>query len=119
MPLFFVPGKFPGLRGFHEVQFVVVVVGHGCVAVTGGLLLGTGAVGDAAVFQAVQGKDLLPTPAPAGMPDLGVVRAGKLVEEEDVDGTWRGMVTAARIDAQRNGRALGVRQHLTSERQLQ
>lgn len=60
---------------------------------------------------------LFPSPAPPGMPDLGVVRPGALVEFEDVDGTWRGMVTAVRIDAQRNGRALAVRQHLTIERQ--
>lgn len=60
---------------------------------------------------------LFPSPPPAGMPDLGVVRPGALVEFEDIDGTWRGMVTAVRIDAQRNGRALAVRQHLTIERQ--
>lgn len=60
---------------------------------------------------------LFASPPPVGMPDLGVVRPGALVEFEDVDGTWRGMVTAVRIDAQRSGRALSVRQHLTIERQ--
>lgn len=61
---------------------------------------------------------LFPTPAPEGMPDLGVVRPGKLLEVEDTDETWRGMVTAVRIDAQRSGKALSVRQHLTIERQF-
>lgn len=60
---------------------------------------------------------LFASPPPVGMPDLGVVRPGALVEFEDIDGTWRGMVTAVRIDAQRSGRALSVRQHLTIERQ--
>lgn len=60
---------------------------------------------------------LFPTPAPTGMPELGVVRPGRLVEVEDLDETWRGMVTSVRIDAQRSGRALSVRQHLTIERQ--
>jgi hypothetical protein len=60
---------------------------------------------------------LFPTPAPAGQPDLGPVPIGKLVEVQDVDETWRGQVMAVRIDAQRSGGPLSVRQHLTIERQ--
>lgn len=60
---------------------------------------------------------LFPTPAPAGMPDLGVIPLGALLEIEDTDETWRGQVMAVRIDAQRSGSALSVRQHLTLERQ--
>lgn len=60
---------------------------------------------------------LFPTPAPQGMPELGVVRTGVLLEIEDTDETWVGMVVGVRIDAQRQGRALSVRQHLTIERQ--
>ncbi|MEN1941004.1 hypothetical protein WCE39_07915 [Luteimonas sp. MJ174] len=60
---------------------------------------------------------LFPTPAPEGMPELGVVRTGVLLEIEDTDETWVGMVVGVRIDAQRQGRALSVRQHLTIERQ--
>lgn len=60
---------------------------------------------------------LFPTPAPEGMPELGVIRTGLLLEIEDTDETWTGMVVGVRIDAQRQGRALSVRQHLTIERQ--
>lgn len=60
---------------------------------------------------------LFPTPAPEGMPELGVVRTGVLLEVQDTDETWVGMVVGVRIDAQRQGRALSVRQHLTIERQ--
>ncbi|PJK00850.1 hypothetical protein CO641_02450 [Lysobacteraceae bacterium NML91-0213] len=60
---------------------------------------------------------LFPAEPLPGMPDLGVIRTGALLELEDLDGTWRGMVTAVRIDATRSGRALSVRQHLTIERQ--
>lgn len=60
---------------------------------------------------------LFPSPVPEGMPELGVVRPGVLLELQDPDETWLGMVTAVRIDAQRSGRALSVRQHLTIERQ--
>jgi len=60
---------------------------------------------------------LYPTPAPPGMPDLGVVPVGALLEFDEIDGTWRGQVTSVRIDAQRNGDAFTVRQHLTLERQ--
>lgn len=60
---------------------------------------------------------LFPTPAPAGQPDLGVIPLGALLEIADTDETWRGQVMAVRIDAQRSGTALSVRQHLTLERQ--
>jgi hypothetical protein len=62
---------------------------------------------------------LFPTPPPAGQPDLGPVLPGELVELEDgfLGETWRGQVMAVRIDAQRAGSALSVRQHLTIERQ--
>jgi hypothetical protein len=60
---------------------------------------------------------LFPSPAPAGQPDLGVVPLGALVQVEDTDEVWRGQVMGVRIDAQRNGTALSVRQHLTLERQ--
>lgn len=60
---------------------------------------------------------LFPSPAPAGMPDLGLVPVGSLLEFEEVDGVWRGQVNAVRIDAQRTGEAFSVRQHLTLERQ--
>lgn len=60
---------------------------------------------------------LFPSPAPPGMPDLGVVPVGSLLEFEEVDGIWRGQVSAVRIDAQRTGEAFSVRQHLTLERQ--
>ena len=60
---------------------------------------------------------LFPTPAPPGMPDLGLVPVGALLEFDEVDGTWRGQVTSIRIDAQRTGDAFTVRQHLTLERQ--
>lgn len=60
---------------------------------------------------------LFPTPAPPGMPDLGLVPVGALLEFEEIDGTWRGQVSGVRIDAQRNGDAFTVRQHLTLERQ--
>lgn len=56
-------------------------------------------------------------PAVDGQPDLGVVPVGALVEVQDVGETWRGQVMGVRIDAQRNGSALSVRQHLTIERQ--
>lgn len=58
-------------------------------------------------------------PAPADAPEdgLGVVPPGALVEFQDTDDTWRGQVMAIRIDAQRAGSALSVRQHLTLERQ--
>ena len=46
-----------------------------------------------------------------------VVRTGVLLEVQDTDETWVGMVVGVRIDAQRQGRALSVRQHLTIERQ--
>lgn len=57
-------------------------------------------------------------PPPVGEEDvaLGVVPLGALLELEE-DETWRGQVMGIRIDAQRNGRALSVRQHLTIERQ--
>jgi hypothetical protein len=48
---------------------------------------------------------------------LGVLPLGALVEFEEADETWRGQVMGVRIDAQRAGRALSVRQHLTVERQ--
>src|SRR5690606_17579963 len=48
---------------------------------------------------------------------LGVLPLGALVEFEEPDETWRGQVMGVRIDAQRAGRALSVRQHLTVERQ--
>lgn len=60
---------------------------------------------------------LFPTPPPAGQPDLGVIPLGAMLEVQDTDETWRGQVMAIRIDAQRSGSALSVRQHLTIERQ--
>lgn len=48
---------------------------------------------------------------------LGVLPLGALVEFEEADETWRGQVMGVRIDAQRSGRAMSVRQHLTIERQ--
>ena len=60
---------------------------------------------------------LFPTPAPIGEPTFGPVPLGKLLEVEDVGETWRGQVVSVRIDAQRGGSALSVRQHLTIERQ--
>ena len=63
---------------------------------------------------------LFPTPAPAGQPDFGPVMPGKLLELEDgfLEETWRGQVMGVRIDAQRGGSALSVRQTLTIERQF-
>lgn len=60
---------------------------------------------------------LFPRPAPTGQPDLGVVPLGSLVEIQDLEETWRGQVMGVRIDAQRSGSAMSVRQHLTIERQ--
>lgn len=62
---------------------------------------------------------LFPPPPPGEVSGaaLGVVPGGALVEFEDPDETWRGQVMAIRIDAQRAGTALSVRQHLTLERQ--
>lgn len=60
---------------------------------------------------------LFPSPSIEGMPDLGVLRRGQLLEVQDTDETWVGQITAVRIDAQRAGQALSVRQHLTIERQ--
>ncbi|WP_143703968.1 hypothetical protein [Luteimonas rhizosphaerae] len=60
---------------------------------------------------------LFPPPAGEGDPALGAVPLGALVEIDDTDDTWRGQVMAVRIDAQRSGRAMTVRQHLTIERQ--
>lgn len=48
---------------------------------------------------------------------LAVLPLGALVEFQEADETWRGQVMGVRIDAQRAGRALSVRQHLTVERQ--
>lgn len=59
---------------------------------------------------------LFPSPAPPGLIPLG-----KLVEVEDGEGsenTWRGQVMGVRIEAQRNGRAVTVRQVLSIERQF-
>ena len=59
---------------------------------------------------------LFPSPAPPGLIPLG-----KLVEVEDREGsenTWRGQVMGVRIEAQRNGRAVTVRQVLSIERQF-
>lgn len=60
---------------------------------------------------------LFPPAAGSNDPALGAVPIGSLVEVEDVDESWRGQVMAVRIDAQRSGGALTVRQHLTIERQ--
>lgn len=60
---------------------------------------------------------LFPPPAGSDDPALGVVPLGALLEIEDTDETWRGQAMAVRIDAQRAGRAMTVRQHITIERQ--
>lgn len=60
---------------------------------------------------------LFPTPAPVGQPDLGVIPLGALIEVQDTEESWRGQVMGIRIDAQRSGSALSVRQHLEIERQ--
>ena len=58
-------------------------------------------------------------PPPVGETDiaLGAVPLGALVEFQEPGETWRGQVMGVRIDAQRAGRAMSVRQHLTIERQ--
>lgn len=58
-------------------------------------------------------------PPPVGEEDiaLGAVPLGALVEFQEPGETWRGQVMGVRIDAQRSGRAMSVRQHLTIERQ--
>lgn len=60
---------------------------------------------------------VFPSPPPAGFDDLGVVPVGALVTVEDTDETWRGLVTGVRVEANRSGTALSVRQHLSIERQ--
>lgn len=54
-------------------------------------------------------------PAPA---DPGLIPLGSLLEIEDTDETWRGMVRGIRVEAQRQGGANSVRQVLQLERQF-
>jgi hypothetical protein len=59
---------------------------------------------------------LFPSPAPPGLIPLG-----KLLEVSDGDAiadTWRGQLMGIRVEAQRNGRAVSVRQILSIERQF-
>lgn len=103
--------KLTGTDGAHGLDMIVdrILVHADPVRERGRIALARAGV----IKTETRTLPLFPSPA-----DPGLIPLGKLLEIQDTDETWRGMVRAIRIDAQRQGTATSVRQVLTLERQF-